>query len=278
MTDETMDQTAKKKPGRKSRAEQQAALTESPAFQAAVAAAVQEAIGPLMAQLSTARGAVGTDGQDGDRSLMRELALSLAELTNQGTGKIKVSPEVLMKREQARERMTNLIIAARAEGKIATYQLRQKVFLNERLIEPFWINSAHQAQPTEIDFLGVPNDAMVPVNDTAKEIFQAFKDSVGTVHGVKGVENSLPPDDRLGLTRGGLVVRNGAVSVTMASKQTPAVPAHEGPMQSAYEGEAPQANGNPAYEPLRVNSDSAKGKFTPVNVLGTIAAPAQQTV
>jgi len=258
----------KKRPGRKSRAEQEAAMTQSPAFQAAVAAAVQEALGPLMAQMQGARANAGTEANDGDRGLMRELALSLAELTTQGTGKVKVSPEVLMKREQARERMVNLIIAARAEGKVATYQLRHKIYLNERIIEPMWVNSAHQTQPTEIDFLGIPNDAMVPVNDVAKEIFQAFKDSVGTVHGVKGVENGLPQEDRLGITRGGLVVRNGAINSGIA-KATPELPA--APMASAYEE-------GPGYEPLRVNSDQTKGKFTDVHILGTIAKPAQQTV
>lgn len=260
----------KKRPGRKSRAEQEAAMTQSPAFKAAVQAALQDALVPLMAQLQAARANAGTEGNDGDRSLMRELALSLAELTNQGTGKVKVSPEVLMKREQARERMTNLIIAARAEGKVATYQLRNKIFLNERLIEPFWINSAHQSQPTEIDFLGVPNDAMVPVNDVAKEIFQAFKDSVGTVHSVKGVENGLPAEDRLGITRGGLVVRNSAINAGIA-RATPEAPVWDGKPMPAYEE-------GPGYEPLRVHSDAAKGKFTDVNVLGSIAPPAQQTV
>lgn len=250
-------------------------MTQSPAFQAAVAAAVQDALGSLLPQLDAARQKAGTAPEAGDRSMMQELALAISELTTQGTGKVRVAPEVMMKREQARERMKNLIIAARAEKKVPTYQLRNKIYLNERLIEPFWINSAHQSQPTEIDFWGVPNDAMVPVNDTAKEIFQAFKESIGTVHGVKGVENSLPPEADLGITRGGLVVRNSAINSGIR-KATPERPAWDGPMP-AYE-EAPQTNGDPAYDPLRVHNDSEKGKFSPVNVLGTIQPPAQQTV
>ena len=265
----------KGKPGRKSRAEQEAAMTQSPAFQAAVSAAVQQAIGPMLAQLTTARVAAGTEPQPGDKNMMQELALAISELTTQGSGKVRVAPEIMMKREQARERMINLIIAARAEKKVVTYQLRNKIVLNERLIEPIWSNSANQAVPTEIDFWGIPNDAMVPVSDAAKEIVQAFKDSVGNVHGVKGVENGLPSDDRLALTRGGLVVRNGAISQTMAMRQTPDRPSWDGPMP-AYE-EAP-VNGEPNYEPLRVSSDGAKGKVSAVNILGTIAPAAQQTV
>ena len=274
MTDVT--ETKKAKPGRKSRAEQEAAMTQSPAFQAAVAAAVEQAIGPMLAQLGTARAAAGTAPHPGDKNMMQELALAISELTTQGTGKVRVAPEVMVQRAQARERMVNLIIAARAEKKVVTYQLRNKVVINERLIEPFFSNSAHQAVPTEIDFWGIPNDAMVPVSPAAKEIFAAFKDSVGTVQGVKGVESGLPGDDQLALTRGGLVVRNGAVSQTMAARQMPERPAWEGPMP-AYE-EAPQTHGEPNYEPLRVSSDGQKGKLTAVNILGTIAPAAQQTV
>ena len=250
-------------------------MTQSPAFQAAVAAAVQEAIGPVIGQLTAARGVSGAEPQAGDRNMMQELALAISELTTQGTGKVRVAPEVMMKREEARKRMINLIIAARAEKKIPTYQLRNKVLLNERLIEPFWINSAHQSMPTELDFWGIPNDAMVPVTDTAKEIFQAFKDSVGNVHGVKGVESGLPKDDELGITRGGLVVRNTAINSGIR-RATPERPVWEGPMP-AYE-EAPQTTGDPSHEPLRVHGDTAKGKFAPVNILGTIHPAAQQTV
>jgi len=272
----TEEVAQKSKAGRKSRATIEAEMTSSPSFQAAVQAAVQEQIASLIPQLQAARAIAGTAPEANDMSQMQALALAISELTTQGTGKVRVAPEVLMKREQARERMTKLIIAARAEKKVPTYQLRNKVLLNERLIEPMWSGSDHVARPTEIDFWGVPNDAMVPVNDVAKEIFTAFKDSVGSVHGVKGVENGLPKEDDLGITRGGLVVRNTAINSGIR-KATPERPAWEGPMP-AYEDEAPQTTGDPAHEPLRVHNDTAKGKFSPVNVLGTIQPPAQQTV
>lgn len=273
MTEETVK---KSNAGRKSRATIEAEMTQSPAFAAAVSMAVQEQLAAFLPQLQAARGVAGTAPEPADRGMMQELALAISELTTQGTGKVRVAPEVLMKREQARERMTKLIITARAEKKVPTYQLRNKVLLNDRLIEPMWSGSDHIARPTEIDFWGVPNDAMVPVNDIAKEIFAAFKDSVGSVHGVKGVENGLPKEDDLGITRGGLVVRNTAINSGIR-KATPDRPAWEGPMP-AYEDEAPQTTGDPSHEPLRVHNDTAKGKFSAVNVLGTIQPPAQQTV
>lgn len=274
MTEVTVE---KKKAGRKSRAEIESSMTASPAFHAAVTAAVQEQLASFLPQLQAARGVAGTAPEAGDKNMMQELALAISELTTQGTGKVRVAPEVIMKREQARERMIKLIIAARAEKKIPSYQLRHKIFLNERLIEPMWAGSDHIARPTEIDFWGVPNDAMVPTNDVAKEIFTAFKDSIGTVHGVKGVENGLPREDDLGITRGGLVVRNSAINSGIR-KATPERPAWDGPMPAYEADEAPQTAGDPSYEPLRVHNDTAKGKFTSVNVLGTIAPAAQQTV
>lgn len=269
-----MEATAKK-PGRKSRAEIQAEMTGSSEFKAAVAEAAAEAIKGMLPQLTAARGGAP---QSGDVDFANMLAQSIAALTDQGSGIKRVPADVMANRAKARERMANLIIEARAQNKPATYTLRNKVVINERIIEPFWVSSDHKTHATEIDFGGVPNEAMVPVNDTAKDIFRAFKESIGTTQGGKGRDgHPLPGDDSLGVTRGGLVVRNSAVSVTMAQKSTPERPAWtgDGPMP-AYE-EAPQVNGGPQYEPLRVHNDAEKGQYKNVSVLGTIQPPARQS-
>ena len=272
-----MEATAKK-PGRKSRAEIQTELTGSPEFKAAVAEAAAEAIKGLLPQLTAARVGSGTAPQSDDRDFAGMLAQAIAALTDQGSGIKRVPAEVMAGRAKARERMINLIIEARAQNKPATYTLRNKVVINERIIEPFWVSSDHKTHPTEIDFGGVPNEAMVPVNETAKEIFRAFKESIGTTLGGKGRDgHALPGEDSLGVTRGGLVVRNSAVSVTMAQKTTPERPAWngDGPMP-AYE-EAPQVNGGPEYEPLRIQNDVEKGQYKDVRVLGSIQPPARQS-
>lgn len=267
--------------GRKSReqieqeaAERAAAMTSSPEFQQAVSAQVAAAMEGLLSKMGDARTVAGTAPQGDDRSLMRELALSLAELTNQGSGKVKVSPEVLQKREAAREKMVGLIIEARAEKKVPTYHLVNKIFMNNRIIEPYWVHPSTKAvENTELDFWGIPNDAMVPVNDTAKAIFAAYRDSLGTVHGVTGVANGLPNADAFGVTAGGLVIRNSAIN-DVARKRAPELPTVDGPMESAYESDADTHD----FQPMTLKQDGQKGQYKDINVLGTIAAPARQTV
>lgn len=260
-------------------AEQTAAMTDSPQFKDAVASAVAAAVGPLMEKLSSARDRAGTTGEStGDRTFAEELAMAISQLTDQGTGRSRVAPEIISQRTKAREEMFNLIIAARAENKVATYRLKNKVAINERLIEPVWVDAMHRAQATEIDYLGAPNEAMEPVNETAREIFTAFKLSIGSVVAGKGRDgHALPVMERLGVTHNGLVVRNSAVTHA-AQRATPAGMGEvklDGPMP-AYE-EAPQVNGDPRYEPLRVNHENQQGRYKDVNILGTVAQPARQT-
>lgn len=254
-----------KKAGRKSRAEIQAEMTSSPEFKAAVASAVAEALASIAPTLEAARTQAVTGNDVGD--LMDRLAMSISELTTQGTGKVRVSPEELQRRQKSRQRMVNLIIEARAENKVATYQLRNKIFLNERVIEPFYMNRERRMVPTEIDFLGIPNDVMVPINDVAKAIFTAYRDSVGVVSGRRGVTNPLPGEDEIAITRGGLVVRNGAVNATMRAHTAPERP--DGPMPAYENAEVHD------YQPLVIKSDHDKAGYRDEHVLGTLAPPAR---
>jgi len=143
-----MEATAKK-PGRKSRAEIQAEMTGSPEFAAAVAEAAAKEIGKLLPQLQAAQANAGTAPQAGDRDFAGMLAQAIAALTDQGSGIKRVPAEVMAGRAKARERMVGLIIEARAQNKPATYTLRNKVVINERIIEPFWVSSDHKTHPTE---------------------------------------------------------------------------------------------------------------------------------
>lgn len=271
--------------GRKSReqieqeaADRTAAMTQTPEFQAAVSASVASALESLLPKLTEVRATAGTAPQGDDRALMRELALSLAELTNQGSGKVKVSPEVLQKREAAGKRMINLIIEARAEKKVPSYTLVNKIFMNNQIIEPLWVHPATKSvENTELDFWGIPNEAMVPANDTAKAIFIEYKNSIGTVHGVAGVANQLPGIDVLGVTPAGMVIRNSPASdVRRRTAELPMaeMPSgqKEGPMSSAYEADTHD------FQPMTLKQDGQKGQYKDVNVLGTIQQPARQTV
>jgi hypothetical protein len=272
--------------GRKSReqieaeaAEKTAAMTQSPEFKKAVADSVTSALAELMPQLSAARQSAGTASESGDRSLMQELAMAISQLTDQGSGRSRVAPEIIQQRADARKRMTDLIIEAYAEGKVATYQLRNKIHVDDRIIEPFWIRSDHTSQPTEIDYPGIPNEAMVPMNDTAKAIFGAFKDSIGSVHAGKGKDGHMLPEmERLGITPKGVVVRNSAVSQS-AARATPAgrdaVPMQwEDGKMPAYE--APQVNGDVPVT-VKIHHENTQGRYVDKHILGTIQTPARQT-
>lgn len=222
-------------------------LNDSPEFKEAVAAAVAKAVPEILEKLNETRG---------DASWAQTLAMAIATVSDQGTGtKRRVPPEIMKARDDARARMVDLIVAARAAGRLPSYRLTNKVLLDEQLIDPVWIDKNHTAQPTEIDWPGVPNEAMVPLNDVAREIHAAFVESIGSI----AKEHQLRYDP-LKVTKGGLVVRGA-----------PSAASHE----TTLERVNAQAKSD---EGVRVKHKDQSGRYKDVNVLGTIARPAQQTV
>ena len=254
--------TERKKPGRKPRP----AVTDTPEFKEAVAKGAAEAVAAALGGLQGKFQAAGGEPSAPNTDWMQQLAITLAEIGNQGTGRKTVAPHILKQRADARERMIDLIVAAKAARQPATYRLRNKVLLNNRLIEPFWIASDHTTKQTEIDWAGIPNDAMIPVNDTAKAIHQAFLDSIGTVE-------KVVPEERLGVTPNGLVVRNSAVTQTVMKRTD----AHASVDQPA--AEAPHVGaGDEGDEALTIHHANQPGRYKEVRVLGTIQEPARQSI
>lgn len=173
-------------------------LSESPEFRAAVAKALQDALPDFLAKLpaSTAP-APAADLQ----SLFSQMALSIAQMNDQGTSRMpgqRVAPEVLEQRRLARERMTDILIEVRNELRAAKnsggkeafkaarakflprYRLIAKCYLGETLYEPLVMDPAtKQPVPVMISWTGEPNDAMQPVNDIAKRIHTEFRASRG---------------------------------------------------------------------------------------------------
>lgn len=222
-------------------------LDETPEFQAAVAAAVAKAVPEILAQVNETRG---------DTSWAQSLAMAIATVSDQGVGTRKrVAPEVLKSREDARQRMVDLIVAARAAGRLPSYRLTNKVLLDEQLIDPVWIDKNHTAQPTEIDWPGVPNEAMTPINDTAKEIHAAFIESIGSI-----AKEHQVMHDPLKITKGGLVVRGA-------------------PSAASHETTLERVNAQiKTDEGVRVKHKDQGGRYKEVNILGSIHKPAQQSV
>jgi hypothetical protein len=184
--------------------------------------------------------------------------MEISQLTDQGSGRKRVPPDVLRAREVSRDLMVKLIAQARAAGRKATYRVKAKTLLCDRVVEPFWIDNLHTAQPTIIDWDGIPNDAMVPENKTATAIFEAYKGWIGSTERVV-------PEDALAITPGGLVVHGGAASISSGRRQV-------------KQEEAPQA-GQPATEGgLNVHHKNEPGRYVEKRILGSIADPARQSV
>lgn len=244
-------------------------LTETPEFKQKVEEATQAAIAAalpqIVAELAKAKGSIPVSA--GEQTWAEGLAMAIAQLTDQGTGRKRVSPEVVKAREEARKEMVRLIVEAKtfrdkalSEGKadiarsfLPLYQLRNKVYLDEILIDPVYMDAATKSpRPTEIGWPSVPSEAMIPVNDVAKGIFEAFSTSIGSTEWQK-------KPDSFGITPGGLVVKNGAVQPKRA---------------------LPSADGHVQTEGLQIHKGGRGGNenFKEIAVLGTVHQPARQAV
>ncbi|MBB3453898.1 hypothetical protein FHT86_002154 [Rhizobium sp. BK313] len=239
-----------------------ASVTDTPEFRKALAEATAEALANmrdgLLAEFARMREEAGPESSSShsgpaDTNWMQALAMSIADISHQGTGRKPVAPQVIKAREDARELMFQRIAEARRNGIVPTYQLRNKIYIDEQLIEPMFTTADHVARPTVIDYPGVPNEAMKPVNEVADGIYSAFMASIGT-------SEKVIEDSPLYVTTGGVVVHG-----------RPPARRSNGPAE-------PQSVGNGQIDGgLRVKHRDAPGQFVETNILGTVARPARQT-
>lgn len=239
-------------------------FTDTKEFKDAVASAASkaasEALVHMLAELR-ADGSIGakTSAGEGDRTLMAGLADTLAALVNQSSNRKVVPPEVIAQRERAFKRMVTLIMNARAAGERADYRLISKVWLHERLIEPYTKKPEDKvAKPTEIFWTGVPNESMVPLNDLAKDIFSAWREYTGTPEIVQTADNRPA-----WITSGGLVVKG----------EPPA-------RRQIGDGRAPDVADFKFDDDLGIRDEVGSPNdpnASRVHVLGTVAKPAQQS-
>lgn len=187
-------------------------VVETPEFQEAVSEAVAKQMEAfkkdLLAAATAPAPAAGGGVTDILSEVLSKLSMNMQALGQQGQHNKPRSPEQIVRCEEAHNRMVDLIIASRDLPKDdparPAYRVTSKVYLNERFIEPFRMDPAtKKAVPIEIVWTGVPNDAMMPINDTAKGIFAAWRESTG--HETP----DIPTADRrpLYVTAAGLVVR-----------------------------------------------------------------------
>lgn len=145
----------------------------------AAASAAQAAVERVLQTIAEQR--AGAPGATSAADLLSGLAKAIAEVGNQGTGKVVVDPAILAKRDVARRRMFELIEAARARGASPKYGLTKPVHLADQIILPFYVdNVTHRSIQRFIHWSGVPNEGMEPAEGdaVAQEIHAAFCESI----------------------------------------------------------------------------------------------------
>lgn len=232
------------------------------AVQAAAEKAVEAAIPQIAASLASARNAnpLAQAEADGDMDFVRKLALAIGEISDQGTQRKRVAPEILAKRAVARERMIELLIKARADGFEPHYRIIAKTYLAETMVEPYRVNpNTKAAEPTEIWWDGIPNQCMFPLDERTTLIFNAYMESVGglAVPDKTHDGRAFIPDSRpVVVTPNGLTVKGG------------------GNIRRQVGGLSDSHSPNGPGNKLRMR-EGTDPNATEVRVLGTVMAPAK---
>ena len=198
----------------------------------------------------------GAEVAPDERNWVKDLAMEISQVNDQGSGRKRVAPDVLKARAEARKRMHELIDASPRAGSpgAARYRIVAKTYLANQLVVPFWIARDHSVRDTEIDWDDVPNDSMRPMNEPAEAIYNAFMDSIGTPTW------KAPEENRVGMTPKGLVVHGRAVP---AKREV--------------------TSGQTGYEPggftgIKIHHKSETGQMVKTHVLGSIVPPAERRV
>ena len=149
------------------------------------------------------------------------------------------------------------------------YRAQAKLWLNDRLIDPFRIDLATRLPvPVEFYWEGAPGQAMRPLNESALEIFGHYRDWIG------GVDAKAMPE--AWVTANGVVVTVGA----RAAPQTAMLRRHLEPDLEGMELEASEDHRNPEFDSaLAIDDGSPYAQYDPrrkeTNILGTIAPTAK---
>ena len=167
------------------------ALLATPEAQKLIAEAAQQAVAQA---LKGAAPAIGGDTET--TKLFSEMALAIAQMSNQGSGRVKpLAPEVLQKREAAAVKlgdaileMRRMLAKAKHEGDMIMlvewtpkYRVTAKCYFGEQFIEPYRRGQRRDdpAVANEIEWTGCPNDALKPLNKVAERLTDLYRESVG---------------------------------------------------------------------------------------------------
>lgn len=142
----------------------------------------------VLGELDKAREAAGLPAAVGavqlakDKTFADALAMSIAEIANQGIGKpAPIPPETLERWRAAHAEVLALLADAHVKGEDAHYRVTKTMFLNETRVEPQWHNpKEHKMEDMIIRWNDIPNEWMEPANEIATKIHAAYMTSIGT--------------------------------------------------------------------------------------------------
>lgn len=172
-------------------------LMEHPDFQAFTSKLTQDAASAAVLAMGGVEGArvemPVTAAPPGSPEWASTLAIAIAQAAD--PRRKPLDPRIIEQRQRARARMTSLIEHYRhvvdellakgdnasAQANTPEYELTREVFLEEQLVQPTYIGADRVIRRQKIGWPKVPNQAMVPVNEPAREIYAAYLESVGGV-------------------------------------------------------------------------------------------------
>lgn len=239
-------------------------LTSSPEFKAALESALAEKLPAMLAAVAQANKEAGAESPE---NFAKALALQMAKFTGQGVGKTYVDPDEIEKRAAATRKMKRLLADLRAAGKRPVYRIIRQTQLpvgnlGPIVIEPLWRGPDRIQHDTEIEWSFIPNLAMHPLDDEAKQVFALFETAIGAekpeVAEPDGLDSPMamlaPQLGPQALGPGGTVVRGAAASAIIrndpALREMGAGQRH-GPM-SPYEAAVIRRGEDPAVRHKQV--------------------------
>jgi hypothetical protein len=252
-------------------------VTQTPEFEMALAEATAEIHDKIMAEVQAMLSAKDPRpaSEDGEiQKLARAIAMSNAEIADQGTRRKRVSPEVMEARSQSLKRMNVLLEAAQSLPKSdrPLYRLRAKGYFGDRLIEPFQRIAGGKVIPTHVTFMSAPNLALEPLNKAAQEIYATF---IGSISGGDQTINGRSVPDPSGakpfwMTNNGAVISAPTATAREHGMIMEPEPISLDDMHRPIPDVGDGARLGGAVEIISVDDPRA----TKIPVLGTIAAPA----
>jgi len=136
---------------------------------------------------------------------IEKLGININNSSKQGQYNKPISIEESQRREDAHNRMVDLIMHSRTLPVLERpeYRIVTPVYLNERRIQPYRMLPDKRQVNNEVRWTGVPNRSMVPVNDMARQIYDAWDISTG------GRPEAIPTADQRPyyMTSAGLTVK-----------------------------------------------------------------------